>query len=67
METVFIAASYDKICHTSTFDRSCAIILTVEINNNLFMVVFFSIYRKLSNSSVIQWRIIHPGSLWSSG
>lgn len=67
METVLIAARYDKICHHSTFDGGCAIILDVEITDKLFLVVFFSVYRKLSNSTVLQWRTMPSSSLWSFG
>lgn len=67
METVLIAARYDKICHHSTFDGGCAIILDVEITDKLFLVVFFSVYRKLDNSTVIQWRTMPSSSLWSFG
>ena len=67
METVLTAASCDKIWHDSSFDRSCAIILHVEITNKLFLVAFFSIHKKLSNNTAMQWRIMPSSSLQSFG
>lgn len=45
-------SSYDKMCHDLTFDRGCNITLDMEISNKLFPFSF-SIYRKLSNSTVM--------------
>lgn len=61
-----IGANHDKMCQKSTFNRGCAANLDVEINR-LFLVVFFLIYRKLSNNIAMQWRVMSLSSLWSLG
>lgn len=61
-----IGANNDKTCQKSTFNRGCAANLDVEINR-LFLVVFFLIYRKLSNNIVMQCRVMSLSSLWSLG
>lgn len=43
-----IGANHDKIQQKSTFNGDCAVDLNVEINR-FFLVVFFTISRKLSS------------------
>lgn len=49
MEPVLIAASYDKICHNSTFDRGCAIVLDdAQLQISFSWFYFFPICIKFS-------------------